>query len=372
MRRRIFLTFWILALTVCFCRLGFTQESKRSTGDPASLDEYHFVARGKMSRDRGLNPLRIVRLDNNGEILISCLDSKTAEQLKAVGIEFRQSQLELLVDWDLLAYDAKKKTYRTAFHVYGTQKASAIRQKVGVTVKQLADELSDDLASLRSYLERLDRQKSLFSILYSYVLHSYSMEQLAEEIYQKPQLSAQSPFWSGYAWAIFPIKRFPVGTTVMPMDKSRFFRVSSAAVPGPDFRQFLPFVKDVSSDNRVDDPELLRSFSKFDIFDSEGRLTIPVFEGEWPERLENMAKNVYAKTLELADSQEMKETLGMATQAQAAMFIHYEVRYAFLNHLLEQRTIQAPIDFEDDGRNGPADVGNLVFLIKSVTSSPTL
>jgi hypothetical protein len=56
----------------------------------------------------------------------------------------------------------------------------------------------------------------------------------------------------------------------------------------------------------------------------------------------------------------------MATQAQAAMFIHYEIRYAFLRHLLEKGFIEAPIDFENSDNNKPADVSNLVFLMKSV------
>ena len=54
----------------------------------------------------------------------------------------------------------------------------------------------------------------------------------------------------------------------------------------------------------------------------------------------------------------------MATPAQAAMFIHYEVRFAFLYHLLSKEMIPAPIDFENADKNSPADIGNLVFLIR--------
>ena len=371
MHKRIYLAVGILALFAFVCQADIARESGQSTGDPATLDEYHFVARGKMSRDRDLNPQRIAGMDNNGEILIACLEAKTAEQLQASGIGFRRSQLELLADWGLLEYDQKEKTFRTTIHVYGMKKAAAIRQKVGVAVEQLAEELRAGVDALRSHLEGIDSRKSLFAILYGYVLHSYAMEQFGDEIYRKPQLSADSPFWNGYAWAIFPKRRFPVGVSVMPVDETRVFRVSAVALEAPDFRQFMPLVEDIAADSRADDPGVLKSFSQFALFDEEGRLTVPVFEGEWPKKLENMARNVYAKTIELVDSQEMKEILGMATQAQAAMFIHYEVRYAFLRHLLDKGTIEAPIDFEDAGNNAPEDLRYLVFLIKTAPQGPS-
>ncbi len=123
-------------------------------------------------------------------------------------------------------------------------------------------------------------------------------------------------------------------------------------------------LKDVSTDNKVNDPELKKSLSDFNLFDDEGNLTIPIFENVWSTKLENMAKKVYTKTIELVDSEEMKDILDMATQAQAAMFIHYEIRYAFLNYLLEKGTIPAPIDFDNAANNSPSDVKNLVFLMK--------
>jgi hypothetical protein len=351
----------VILLTALSWPHAFAQDPKKN---PSTLDEYHFVARGKISRDRDARPRQIARMDNNGEILVACLEAKTAEQLKSKGVEFLQSQLELLVDWNLLSYDNESKTYETTVHVYGIEESSAIRRLVGKTVEQLAVELEPDLVSLKSHLETIGRDKSLFAVLYSYVLHNYSMEQFGEEIYRKPQLSAENPFWNGYAWAIYPIKRFDVGTSFMPMEEGRFFGVFSDAVSGPRFRQLIPFVEDVVADNKLDDPELRKSFSAFDLYNDQGELTIPVFEGEWSKRLEKMAKRVYAKTTEFVDSKEMQEILGMETRAQAAMFLHYEIRYAFLSHVLEKGVIEAPIDFENAEGNSPEDMGNLLFLMK--------
>ncbi len=127
----------------------------------------------------------------------------------------------------------------------------------------------------------------------------------------------------------------------------------------------LSFTKDISADNKVDDPELRNIFSNYGVCNEFGELTVPVFKGEWVTSLENMAKQVYAHTIELAESVEMNSILGMKTQAQAAMFLHYEIRFAFLNHLLEKGLIVAPIDFENAENNSPSDGRNLVFMIKT-------
>ena len=148
------------------------------------------------------------------------------------------------------------------------------------------------------------------------------------------------------------------------MEENQFFIVRADTLQGPTFQQFLSFVKNVSGDNKLNDPELITKFSAFGICDLQGKLTVPVFESPWSARLENMAKKVYAKTVELVESEEMKKILGMATQAQAAMFIHYEIRYAFLSQLLEDGFFKAPVDFKIAGNNKPEDVGYLVFVVK--------
>ncbi len=355
----------VIVLTSLLWHPGFAQDSQKNSANPSTLDEYDLVARGKMSQNRGSRPVQIARMDNNGEILIACLEPKTAAELKSYGVKFLQSQLELLVDWELLTYDRKHKTYRTTIHVYGSDKASAIRQQVDTAVKHLADVINDDIESLKGHLKQFDREKSLFAILYAYILHSYSMRQFGDEIYRRPQLSDEHPFWNGYAWAIYPAKKFNTSVTTIPVEENQLFVVSAAGGPRLDFRQISAFMKDVAPDNRVDDRELKKTLFAFNLFDDKGNLSIPIFEHDWSSKLEAMAKKVYAQTTELADSEEMKNVLGMATQAQASMFLHYEIRYAFLIHLLEKGTIPAPFDFENAAKNSPSDMKNLVFLMKS-------
>jgi hypothetical protein len=346
-----------------------SQESKREKSKPVTLDDYDLVARGKMSQNRPLRPVQIARMDNNGEILFACVEAKTIEQLESIGITFRESQLELLVDWNLLEHNRKNKTYKTTIHVYGTLKSSAIRQQVRNAVAQLVTTLDDDLRSLGSHLAKIGREKSMYAILYAYVLHSYAMNQLGKEINQKPQLSEKNPFWNGYAWAIYPTQKYPTGVTFLPNEGNQFYFVSAAGVPRFDFQQMMAFVKDAAPDTQVDDPELRKSLSAYGICDNEGTLAIPVFENEWYEKLEKMAKTVYATTIELVDADEMKDILGMETQAQAAMFLHYEMRYAFLNHVLENGIIEAPADFKNSGNNSSANMRNLVFWIKTEKSN---
>jgi hypothetical protein len=140
-----------------------SQDQAIHEDNPSTLDKYDVVARGKMSRDRGKRPVQIARMDNNGEILLACLEAKTVDELKSKGITFKQSQMELLVDWNLLDYDSKATTYRTTIHVYGPEKAAAIRKLVNRGVVQLIADLGDELNSLIEHLDRIDRKKICLS-----------------------------------------------------------------------------------------------------------------------------------------------------------------------------------------------------------------
>ena len=369
MQKRIRATALVFVLTITTWLPGLPGNFLECSDNPSTIDEYDLVARGKFSQNRGARPELVARMDNNGEILIACLKAKTTDQLKSGGINFLQSQLELLVDWNLLAYDRRNKTYKTTIHVYGIEKASAIRQKVNEAVNELADGLADDMETLKIHLKNTGREKTLFAVFYAYVLHGYAMQQLGEEIYQTPQLSQDHPFWKGYAWAIYPKKKFDTGVISVPADGNQFYIVVSPSLPKIDFSLINAFIKDMAIDLKVDDPELKKAFSAFDLLDKEGNLTILIIDEDWSEKLRAMAKKVYARTIALADNEEMKDILGMETQAQAAMFLHYEIRHAFLQYVLEKAIVPAPLDFGSTASNKPSDFSNLVFLMKAPNRS---
>ena len=117
----------LILMVVLLLQAGCSGDAPPREGGPPTFDEYDFVARGRMSRDRGLRPADIVGMDGNGDILLACLDPKTVEELESGGTKFIRSQLELLTDWGLLKYSAEDETYQTAVHVYGPEKSSAIR-----------------------------------------------------------------------------------------------------------------------------------------------------------------------------------------------------------------------------------------------------
>ena len=189
-------------------------------------------------------------MDNNGDILQACVEPRTAEQLDASGIRHLRSQLELLRDWHLLEYDGASKTYRTTVHVYGPRAASAIRDMVGPGAAEVTGKLDADPAALRRHLGETRREKSLFAVLYAYVLHGYSMSRFSEEIYQKPQLSAERPFWNGYAWAISRPDRSTSLSMQLPVRRGPSHVLGATAVRGPDPPLWMRFAKDVAADRR--------------------------------------------------------------------------------------------------------------------------
>lgn len=360
-RRLLLLTVFLWAVSLM--PAGYGRCPQEHEAGPPNLDEYDFAARGRMSPSRGITPAAITRMDNNGELLIACYEPRTAVELKSKGICFTQSQLEVLTDWNLLAFDVKNKTYKTTVHIFGPQETAEIRRIVGQGLDGLEDMLEPDLTEVRQYLVDSGHGESLFSVLYAYVLHAYTMDQLMEEISQKPALSAEHPFWNGFSWAVYPPWKFDIAPMHFAAEGTDFYALGGAAVRGPGLRDLLPLIKEVAIDRRIDNPELRKAFSAYGIVDKEGRLTVPIFEGIWSDRLENMARNVYERTAAIAATTEMKEILGMSTPSNAEMFIHYEVRMAFLDHLLKEGALATPINFENPEENSPADFSRLLFLI---------
>ena len=94
-------------------------------------------------------------MDNNGEILLACVEPRIAEQLEMSGIQHLRSQLEFLRDWRLLEYDSASKTYRTTVHVYGPRAASAIRDTVGLAAADVTGKLVFIIASARPAAQSL-------------------------------------------------------------------------------------------------------------------------------------------------------------------------------------------------------------------------
>lgn len=352
-----------LVISLFFMLPTRSQETEKKTKYPTSLDDYQLVARGRMSRERGARPVQIARMDNNGEILLACSEPRTVSGLRDQNIKFLTSQLELLVDWNLLEFNRKDRTYRTTIHICDPDNAHRIRQMVGTAVSHLEDELKPELDQLQGHLRKRGRQKNMFAILYAYIFHSYAMDQFSEEIYRKPQLSAEKPFWNGYAWAISPSQTFNTGVTAFPVGGITVFRVSAAGLPRLDIKQLLAFAKDLAGDEKVDDIELQKTFTEYHIIDKQGQLLVPFFDSGWSGRMELMAKKVYAKTIELIEVPKMQDILDMPTQAQAAMFLHYEIRYAMLKALLASGSIVAPVDFINGDNNRPEDLQHMIFVM---------
>ncbi len=162
MQKTHFLPILFFILTASLFQPLLPQDSQKSKTTSPLFNEYQFVARGKMSNDRGARPNQIVEMENNGEILLACIKPQTTDQLKSLGISFFLSQLELLIDWNLLEFERKAKTYKTTIHIFGPEKASAIRGHVHSAVLRLASDLNTDLLSLKTYLKKTHPRKACF------------------------------------------------------------------------------------------------------------------------------------------------------------------------------------------------------------------
>lgn len=98
--RRLPANFTLAVLTFSCCGVVLPAQQATLPAESATcLSQYELICYCDMADE---SPENIIRLNNNGDILFATAQGKTREQLRAQGIAFAASQIELLKRWRLL------------------------------------------------------------------------------------------------------------------------------------------------------------------------------------------------------------------------------------------------------------------------------
>ena len=128
----------------------------------------------------GGTPQNIILLDNNGEILLFCEIGKNIEQLKESNIEITQSQLKLLLDWRLL--QEENKIFKTNLPILNSSKTKSLREITRAAALKMGPELEEEVGALKDILKSQGYEKSIYTILFSYILDELFWHELKEAV----------------------------------------------------------------------------------------------------------------------------------------------------------------------------------------------
>ncbi len=315
----------------------------------------------------GSTPDNIVQLDNNEELLLALQVPQT----------FSQSQIRLLLDWQLI--EETDDVYQTAFPILDSARTTDLRKRMkehaGTTLTQLAGKIGE----VKSILAKSGRQKTVYTILFSYVLDNLVWDQFEnEKILQPAKNTIEHPFWDGTFWGVTPKREIFCGTNSIS-DKGYSLKVNWAPPAIPlmkpfvsDWKNQMKMFDEFVTNGKVTDKEAKAVFEPFRIFDAEGRFTVPIIT-ESPDNplyqscLE-LAKIVSQKIIDEIQRSDLAGSIGCKNREQALVIAYHEWMWEFLDEGVAKGLMAKPLSFAHPEKATSSDIGDLIFLVKQPSS----
>jgi hypothetical protein len=211
---KFYLTVLIFIVNSLFNRASGQTGTQTYNDSSISFSEYDVSCYCEVS---GTSPAQILKLDNNGDIVLRLLKGKTE---KEITVRYNQSQLELLREFRLLKHEDD--FWKTNFPILGETRTLELREEARQTAEKLGALLKQDVINLAKALSNLKREKNTYSILFSYVLDELVWRKFIKLGYmQERTITAENPLWSGVIWAVYPPRKFSCGTNKIS-DKREF------------------------------------------------------------------------------------------------------------------------------------------------------
>lgn len=370
--RYLFTVGWLVSCAV-LSDVAFAQGTERP--QPIGFNSYEL---SQFITSVGQSPQQVTTLDNNGDLILACTEGKTRDQIRASGIRFAESQIELLKTWRLM--EEKDSVLKTAFPILGEEVSKRLREASQAVVPALGRRLEPDIKKLVALLDRGGRKRNAYTILFSYILDDLVWERFGERNRIGPRvITAEVPLWAGEVWAVYPPRSFSMGTNAVS-DKGISLKVNwtERAIPkmGPfvaDIKTFLRMFDDYVEKGRVEDADAVRVFGPFALFDGTGHFTVPVITAKRGDPLyelsDGIAQRVAQDVPALLDLEALSKQFGFRDNKQALVIAYHEVMWDLMDHLEGEGIVQKPAAFADPDKAKPADIGDLVFIVRKPSAA---
>ena len=135
------------------------------------------------------SPESIVRLDNNGDILLALVQGQTREQLRQQGFSFNESQIRLLEDWRLVS--EKNDILRSTIPILTPDQTRQLRESMRERARVIGGETREDIGAITRELDSSGREGNAYAILFSYVLDGLVWKGFEEKGLLQQRNSAQ-------------------------------------------------------------------------------------------------------------------------------------------------------------------------------------
>ncbi len=371
-----FLWIGIFVLFLGFCQCTVKEKSQTDENFPSDFNKYEAL---RFSGGQEIfSPEKIITADNNWEILLSCRDGKTREELHEVGIDFTESQLMLLKAMGFLDFrrDAEPEKLITTLPILGSSDKQALINKVRELAAKIEPELRDDLKKLKEILAKSGYNDYLFSIFFSAVIDGIVWFPFIDQGFVNEfSLDHERPLFDGVYWLSYPKRDFRCGSNIAigddvfmilnwsdgPMNKIQEVFHWNNLYSMRD--QFLEYGKIV-------DEELKSELITYGVVDDEGNFIVPIIEIKANDEIflicSSMAEKIVDFMSQNLNLDNLRQEFGFADKEKAFVVTYHEWMWELVELLDEKGLIKKPLAFSNPEKALPKDIGKLFFIIKGV------
>jgi hypothetical protein len=298
----------------------------------------------------------------------------TGKTEKEITLNHNQSQLELLKNFRLLNYE--NEVWKANFPILGETQTLELRGKAKEVAAKLGSLVEENVVSLLTSLNDLNREKNAYTILFSYVLDELVWRRFSELGYmQERSITAENPFWSGVIWAVYPPRDFACGTNKIS-DKGISLNVNwtEKAIKNmypfvSDWKNLLTMFDDYAKFGAVRNTDARKVFDKFNLYDYSGKFTVPIIfeskENALFERCSVISNGMGSGMFNFFDLNELTHKFGFSSNEEALVVFYHELMWEMLDYYEKNGVIKKPIAFSNPDETLPEDISDLVFIIRA-------
>jgi hypothetical protein len=338
--------------------------------EPPDLGDYEIFQYINL---HGPAPAMIAGLDTNGEILVSCKETCSRDELATKGIHFVESQLQLLQIMGLLK--DTNGDLRTAFPILGKDETTQIRSITSAAASEMFQHISPLVGDLRQAMDSEGFSQNTFAIVFGYVLDGLVWQELNRLVPASTECpnGALSPFWSGQVWAMYPKRARTIGTNTHYEAGWMLYVVWSSATKNALAPMYGPNVdvgmvlRQLSMNDVVSEGPTRTVFSDIGLVDDSGKPLIPIIDCKsddvFQQASRRLANAIAANTIRTVNLQQLSNDLRLP-DAHTAMTISYHELMWDLLDLLEARGTLARPRVLSDPSTEPQSAAGIAFIVR--------
>lgn len=317
-------------------------------------------------------PHKIIRADNNGQILFLARNGITREGLKAAGVPVLESQIQVLEDWRLLSHDGEQ--LKTNIPVLGPEETGQLRTALQRKAKALAPTLAPGMQHFLAALKQQGYSDNAFSIVFSYLLDGIVWDRFREQnALPAMQVTAEKPFWDGSFWAMYP-KRDAPGTNTMGGERWSLAvtwrgPVLATISPLNNSNVMDPFLNSLGTSNAMTDEKTRRELTRLGIIAADGKLRVPVIHEKQDDSVYgaalSLSREIATYMLEARKSMDLRGLTHTPDEGQALLIAYHEFMWELLACFEQAGWVTEPAVLSQGVGDDPARIRSLVFVVES-------